>query len=153
VVAHTSRPEYVSDAEGLSIVDSLTITAPDTGFIFVTFSATQNLYVIPGITPPLEYKRYIADYGVALDQTFEMDYEVRSSMLETESWGTFFPIVPANSVSGSTLFPAAVGEHVVYFLTELILDPDAGAYNDVENISMTAIYLPYDSELPGTVLR
>jgi hypothetical protein len=153
VVAHTSRTEYSSDAAGLNIVDSLTITAPDTGLIFVTFSATQNLYVVPGITPPLEYKRYIADYGVSLDQASSMDYEVRSSMLETESWGTIFPIVPANSVSGSTLFQAGSGEHVVYFLTELILDPDGGALNDVDDISMTAIYLPYDSKLPGTVLR
>ena len=153
VVAHTSRSEYLSNVAGLSVVDSLTIVAPDTGFLFVSFSATQNLYVIPGITPPLDYKRYIADYGVALDQTSDLDYVVRSSMLDEESWGTFFPIVPANSVAGSTLFPIGSGEHVVYFLTELILDPDSGAYNDVENISMTAIYLPYDYQLPGTAPR
>jgi hypothetical protein len=51
------------------------------------------------------------------------------------------------------VFTVGSGEHVVYFITELVLDPDAGAYNDIENISMTAIYMPYESELPGTAPR
>ena len=74
-------------------------------------------------------------------------------MLDNQSWGVVQPIVPANSVAGSTLIPVGSGQHVVYFLTKLILDPDSGAYNDVEDISITAIYMPYGSELPGTVLR
>jgi hypothetical protein len=145
VIGYSEMASFESSVTEVMVVDSLSLTAPDEGFIYVSFSATQVLDVdFEG--PPWRWtpKRYIAKYGVAVDSTLGMQYSVTSSMQDTLFWDPV-DLLPSNPVAGSVVRPVLAGEHTVYFMTEMILPVDAGADNNLSDISVTAIYYPYDS--------
>jgi hypothetical protein len=129
-----------------AVVLSDTITVPASGFLYVSFSATQKLDLRLIVEPPyFVTNRYIADYGIAIDLTSALQYKVRSSMTETDFWlaGQYLPSKP---VAGSAVFAVGPGQHAVHFLTEVALDIDSGAKSTLENISLTTMFFQYDSE-------
>jgi hypothetical protein len=145
VIMSTETPTFVGDSADPEIVDSLTITVPADGFLYVSFSATQLLDVVQeGIPPEAVAKRYIASYGVSIDDDESYDYSVSSSMLEQEFWvaGTYRPL---KAIAGSTVQPVTAGEHTVFFLTDMITEIDAGADNNIQDISLSAIFFAYDN--------
>jgi hypothetical protein len=145
VISYSQMGAFESSATEPVVVDSLSLTAPDDGFIYISFSATQVLDVdFEG--PPWRWvpKRYIARYGVAVDSTLGLQYSVTSSMQDTLFWDPT-DLLPSSPVAGSVVRPVLAGEHKVYFMTEMILPVDSGADNNLSDISVTAIYYPYDS--------
>jgi hypothetical protein len=145
IVAHSEAASYQSDSMEPEIVDSLTIQVPDSGFIYVTFGCTQRLHVVQeGFPPEPTEKRYIGVYGVGIDTDESMTYHVTSSMDQQEFWGGGL-YVPTKAVMGATVREVSSGAHTIYFLAELSVEIDSGAENNLEDISLTAIYFPYDS--------
>jgi hypothetical protein len=145
VVVYEKLASFSSAASSPTVVLSDTLVAPGSGFIYVSFSATQKLDLSLTVDPPyFVTRRYIADYGVSIDQPSAFQYKVRSSMTENDFWyaGQY---VPTKAVAGSATFQVDAGEHVVYFLSEVALDIDSGARSMIDNISMTAVYIQYDS--------
>jgi hypothetical protein len=145
VIAHSQREDFLSGSESVMIIDSLTITVPDTGYVFVSFSLSQRLHLeLEGFPPEWRPKRYMGNYGAAVDQSSTIDYGVTSSMQDSIFWaGGLY--VPTNSVAGTIARPVSEGTHTIFLLTELVLKMDAAAKNNLEDISLTAIYFPYDS--------
>jgi hypothetical protein len=152
VIGYSERSSFESASTLPTVVDSVTVTAPGDGFLYVSFSATQKLDVdFEG--PPWKWvpKRYIARYGTAVDSALTIDYYVTSSMQDTIFWDPA-SLVPSKPITGSTVRPVLEGQHTVYFMTEMILPVDSGADNNLEKASLTAIYFPYDSAALGTAL-
>jgi hypothetical protein len=146
-VAHADTSEFATTSTEPVVVRYLTIDAPDTGYVYVTFSLTQKLHLVrEGIPPKWVPKRYFGRYGVSLDQSSSPDYSFVSSMLDSLVWlGVGDDYVPEHPLSGSTVLPVGRGTHDFYLLTELVFDVDGGAENLLENISLTAIYFQYDA--------
>ncbi len=145
VLAYEKIASFATPSMSPTVVVSDTLVTPDSGFIFVSFSATQKLDLSLIVDPPyFVTKRYIADYGVSIDQPSTMQYKVRSSMTETDFWyaGQYLPTKP---VAGSAAFEVDPGQHIVYFLTEVALDIDSGAKSKIDDISLTAVFIQYDS--------
>jgi hypothetical protein len=144
-VAHTEAEDFSTASSSPTVVVSDSIIAPDSGFVYVSFSATQKLDLGLTVDPPyFVTRRYIADYGLAVDQTSTMEYKVRSSMTDTNFWlaGQY---VPSKPVAGSAVFEVGPGWHYFYLLTDVALDIDSGAKSILEDVSVTAIYFQYDS--------
>jgi hypothetical protein len=146
MVAYERLTSFSTASASPTVVLSDSLVIPDSGFIFVSFSATQKLDLSLIVDPPyFVTKRYIADYGVSVDQPSTIQYKVRSSMTETDFWlaGQY---VPTKSVAGSAIFRVSTpGKHMVYLLTEVALDIDTGARSVMENISLSAVFIEHDS--------
>jgi hypothetical protein len=155
IVAY-ERPEgsFSTASKSPTVVVSDSLVVPTSGFILVSFTATQKLDVTAIPDPPyVTTKRYIADYGVSIDTQSSLQYSVRSSMLDTDVWfaGLYVPTKP---VSGSAVFEVATpGKHLVHFLTKVAYDVDTGARSVLEDISLNAVFIEHDSSsLEGTML-
>ncbi len=155
VVAYARLDTFSTASGSPTVVVSDSVVVPDSGFIFVSFSATQKMDLTLTVSPPyFVTKPYIADYGVSIDLPAAIQYKVRSSMTETEFWlaGNFVPTKP---VAGSAVFKVTTpGKHMVYFLTEVALDiEDDGARSVLENISLSAIFIQHNSaSMQGAML-
>jgi hypothetical protein len=147
VVAHRRVESFLSGSEDVLMVDSVLIAVPDTGFLYISFSLTQKLHIeLEGFPPELRPKRYYAEYGIGLDEVDTMVYSLTSSMQDT-MFVAGFPetYVASKPISGSVVLPVGAGIHAVNLLTDLVLKIEAAAKNSLEDISLTAIYFPYDS--------
>ena len=154
VLAYAKMLSFSTASASPTVVISDSLVVPDSGYIFVSFSATQELDVTVIPDPPyVVARRYIADYGVSVDQPSTLQYKVRSSILETEVWfaGLY---VPTKAVAGTAVFKVATpGKHMVYFLTEVAYAVDSGARSVLEDISLTAIFIEHDSaSMQGAML-
>jgi hypothetical protein len=152
IVMSTDTTMFEGDSTEPEIVDSLSFTAPAEGYVFISFSATQLLDIDQeGIPPEVVARRYIASYGVSVDDEEAFDYSVSSSMLDSLFWvaGTYRPM---KAVAGTTVQPVTEGVHTVYFLTSMITEIDPGADNILEDISLTALYVAYDDQIFQTAL-
>jgi hypothetical protein len=145
IVAHVEHDFFESNDTAPTVIDSVVIDAPADGFLFVTFCGTQMLDMDLECCPPVWVpKRYIARYGIGVDTTSAMTFEVTSSMGDSTYWagGAY---VTTKIVSGSTVRAVSEGPHTVYLLTHLALEIDSDADNNLSDASLTAIYLPYDA--------
>jgi hypothetical protein len=154
VLAYERLDTFSTASASPTVVVSDSLVVPDSGFIFVSFSATQKLDVTVIPDPPyVVARRYIADYGVSVDQPSTLQYSVRSSILETEVWfaGLY---VPTKAVAGTAVFKVTTpGKHIVYFLTEVAYDIDSGARSVLSDISLSAIFIEHDSaSMQGAML-
>ena len=146
VVTNERMVSFSTASTSPAVVVSDSLVVPDSGYIFVSFSATQKLDLTLTVDPPyFVTRRCIADYGVSVDQSSAMQYNVRSSMTETDFWlaGQY---VPTKCVAGSAVFKVTTpGKHMVYLLTEVALAIDSGARSVLENVSLTAVFIEHDS--------
>ena len=145
IVSRDTTLRFVSPSTDPEVVDSLTITVPADGFLYLSFSATQELCVELEVPDPHWVGRaYVARYGVAVDTPEVMAYYVTSSMQDT-LFGAEPIYVPSRPVAGSVVLDVSAGSHTVYFLAELLIEIDPGAKNTLDNATLTALYVPYDS--------
>ncbi len=146
-VASVFEEVYESTTDEIEVVAHLDIDVPADGFLLIHFSATQLLDVIlEGGPPHWVGRRYVAEYGIAVDTTDAMTYFVRSSMQDT-LFGGEPVIVPSRPIGGSTVVEVTQGTHTVYLVADLVLAIDADARNELKNASLTVTYYQYD--LPG----
>jgi hypothetical protein len=145
IIEHSEVGSHTSTSSTPVVVDSLVIAVPDSGFIQITYSLTQKLDLLITIEDPFFVpRRYIAEYGVSIDQTGEMDYKVTSSMQHADFWAAG-AYVATKPVAGTTVLQVDQGTHVIYLLTRRVLAIDSGAENEMENTSLTAVYYPFNS--------
>ena len=145
-VAHAETGEFVSSSYDLEIVDSLSIEAPVDGFIQVSFSGGQQLDTDTECCPPvLVPKRYIARYGIGIDDPSELAYYLTSNMHDTAIYSLPELHVATRPIAGTTVSAVAAGSHTVYFLTQLTVQVDTGAENRIENPSLVVVFFPFDS--------
>jgi len=141
VLAHKEVDDYESDWDQLTVIASITIDAPDSGVLHITFSGTQVLDIdLEGTWQP---KRYIAEYGVAVDDSSGFDYFVRSSMFDTEQDAVdlvFDQYLPSNAVAGTTVRAVAAGTHTIYLMTDIVHKFDTGATNRFFGPSIAVTY-------------
>jgi hypothetical protein len=144
VLVHKEVTDYESNYEELTVVASVTIDAPDTGVLHITFSGTQVLDIdLEGTWQP---KRYIAEYGVAVDDSSGFDYFVRSSMYDVEGDAVDLVLdqyLPSNPVAGTTVRPVAAGTHTVYLMTDIVHKFDTGATNRFFSPSIAVTYYQF----------
>jgi hypothetical protein len=135
--------ESVSTAP--AVVRAVAFDAPMDGFVQVSFSGSQMLDTAVVVSPPeIVPMRYIAKYGVSLDESAAFDYFVTSSMQDTVFYvGALY--VPSKAVAGTTVLGVSKGPHTVYFLTQISTAIDSGAQNRIESPSLVAIFFPYDT--------
>jgi len=152
VLAHGFRGMYQSAVTDIDSIASVSIDVPDSGFLHISFSGTQKVHVLY-VHPNDEVGRYIAQYGVAVDQTDSMDYYVTSSLHDSLFWDKP-DLVPSAAVSGTTVIPVSEGTHDIYLLTDVTLAVTPGVSENIfENASLVVVYFPYDSASFGSVLR
>jgi hypothetical protein len=151
VVAHKEVADYESDWDALTVIASVTIDAPDTGLLHISFSGAQVLDI--DLEGTWQAKRYIAEYGVAVDDSSGFDYSVRSSMYETEQDAVDLVLdqyLPSNPVAGITVRPVAAGTHTIYLMTDIIHKFDTGASNRFFSPSIAVTYYQFGAtESPG----
>jgi hypothetical protein len=152
IVADTAITSYVSASSDIEVVTSVDIDVPADGFLYVTFSGIQRPQVLLE-GDPIEWvrKRYVADYGIAVDTGETMSYSI-SSVMQDDLFGGEPIYVPSRSVSGSTVLPVAQGSHTVYLLAQKTLEIDADAENNFDDVSLVAIYFPYDTGTFGATM-
>jgi hypothetical protein len=151
MVAHSETTAFESDATVPTIVRSVTLEAPTDGFLYISFSGTQKLDVSFVFPPRWVAKRYVAEYGVAVDATNEFTYSVTSSMQDTVFVGGIY--VPTKPVMGVTVRPVSAGAHTVYFLSAVSIPLDDGVQNRLDSPSLVAIFFPFDAgNYPGMTL-
>ena len=152
VLAHVEADDYESDYEELTVIASVTIDAPDTGVLHISFSGTQVLDI--DLEGTWQAKRYIAEYGVALDDSSGFDYFMRSSMYDTEQDAVDLVLdqyLPSNPVSGTTVRPVAAGTHTIYLMTDIVHKFDTGATNRFFGPSLAVTYYQFGTtESPGS---
>jgi hypothetical protein len=152
IVADTSIASYASVSNDIEVVTSVDIDAPTDGFLYVTFSGTQKAdWRLGGGEDPYIVERYVADYGVAVDSADAMFYSVSSAM-QDDFFGPEPLYLPSRSVSGTTVVPVEQGQHTVHLLAQVVYEIDLGAENKFDNVSLVAIYFPYDTESFGTAM-
>lgn len=146
-VAYTRADSvFISASKSLIAVDSVVIDVPSDGFIYVCFSGGQQLDTgQEGWPPALVPRRYIARYGIGLDDYESLDYFVTSSMHETAIYPLIELHLSTKPVAGSMVSHVTAGRHRVYFLTQLTVEVDSGARNRIENPSLSVVFFPYDS--------
>jgi hypothetical protein len=146
-VASTRMDSFESPSDEPVVVDSVAIDAPADGFIYVSFSGGQQLDTEETCCPPAWLpRRYIARYGIGLDDDEVFAYYITSNMHDT----AIYPLpgalhVATKPVAGSVVLQATAGHHTIYFLTEITVRVDSGVDNRIENPSLSAAYFPYDS--------
>ena len=144
---------FESDSTSPVVVRAVAFDAPTDGFVQISFSGSQMLDTAVVCCPPeVVPLRYIARYGVSLDESSPFDYFVTSSMQDTVFYvGGLY--VPSKVIAGTTLLPVAKGPHTVYFLTQISTAIDSGAENRIERPSVVAVFFPYDTaSYPATML-
>jgi hypothetical protein len=148
-VASARADSFRSADPGVIVIDSLSLDAPSDGFFYITFSGTQLLDLTFEFPPRWVPRRYVADYGVAVDATDAFDYFVTSSMQDTVFvYGIY---VPSKPVMGVTVVQVAAGQHTIYFLTSTI-PLDSGANNRFDNPSLVGVFLPFGQSNYPTAL-
>lgn len=149
IVAHKWDEDYIggSDNDDMETITSLTIDVPDSGYLHIVFSGMQVLDLYDA-GPDWEGARYIAEYGVAVDQASNFDYFVRSSMFDTDPDAVdrvFDPYLPQVPVSGATVQQVDAGSHTVYLLTDVVHRYETEAENKFFNPSLVVTYFPFGS--------
>lgn len=145
-VAHAEGDSFKSSSYDLVVVDSVSIDAPVDGFIQVSFSGGQKLDVGTDCCPPVFLPlRYIARYGIGIDNASTLDYYLTSNMHDTAIYSVPELEVATKPFAGSTVRPVPKGIHIVYFLTQLTVQEDEGAENTIENPSLVVAFFPFDS--------
>jgi hypothetical protein len=143
MVAHSETTAFESDATVPTVVRSVTLKAPTDGFLYISFSGTQKLDVSFVFPPRWVAKRYVAEYGIAVDATDQFTYSVSSSMQDTVFVGGIY--VPTKPVMGVTVRPVSEGTHTVYFLTAVSIPLDSGVRSKLDAPSLVAIFFPFDT--------
>ena len=145
-VAYAEADSFKSSSYDLVIVDSVSIEAPVDGFIQVSFSGGQRLDVGTDCCPPVFLPlRYIAKYGIGIDDAASFVYYLTSNMHDTAIYSVPELQVATKPFAGTAVRPAARGTHTVYFLTQLTVQEDEGARNTIENPSLVVTFFPLDS--------
>ena len=152
ILVHTEVDDYESDWDQLTVVTSVTIDAPDTGVLYISFSGTQVLDIdLEGTWQP---KRLTAEYGVAVNDSSGFDYFVRSSMYDTEPDAIALVLdefLPSKPVAGTTVQPVGAGTQTVYLLTHIVHKFDSGATNRFFAPSLAVTYYQFGTTVsPGS---
>jgi hypothetical protein len=146
IVAYARADSFKSDSQEIVVVDSVSIYAPDSGFVQVWFSGGQKLDTTSkGFPPRLSALRYIAAYGFSVDDRHNPVYMLTSDIQDTVFYALPQLYVPTKCISGTAVVPVTGGRHTVYFLTYIAVEIDAGAMNTIESPSLVAVYYALDS--------
>jgi|GEM_PF-7061284 len=152
VLVHKEVDDYESDWDQLTVVASVTIDAPDTGVLHISFSGTQVLDI--DLEGTWQAKRLTAEYGIGVNDSSGFDYFVRSSMYDTEQDAVDLVLdqfLPSKPVAGTTVQPIGAGTHTVYLLTEIVHKFDSGATNRFFAPSLVVTYYQFGTtESPGS---
>lgn len=148
-IAYARADSFKSSSEDLVVVDSVVIDVPVDGFIHVSFSGGQQLDFRQDCCPPvLVPRRYMARYGIGVDDYENLDYFVTSSVLDSAT-AIYYLVdglhVATKPVAGTMVSQVTAGRHSIYFLTEITVKVDSGAWNRIESPSLSVTFFPYDS--------
>jgi hypothetical protein len=154
IVAFAQADSFKSDSQEPVIVDSVSIYAPDSGFVQVWFSGGQKLDTVSrGFPPRLSARRYIGRYGFSVDDPDNPVYMLTSDIQDTVFYALPELYVPTRCISGTAVVQVSEGFHTVYFLTYMAVEIDAGAVNTIERPSLVAVYFQLGSAaFPGEAM-
>jgi len=147
VVVHKEADDYESTTSLLDVVTSVTIDVPTAGFLHISFSGMQVLSLWPADPGPgWDGQRYIAEYGIAVDDSADFGYFIRSSMLNADPDAVAMVLdeyLPQNSVAGTTVYQVDAGPHTVYLMTDVVHKFEVNAMNRFFKPSLVVGYFPF----------